>query len=162
MPSLKGQKDLERDAAALQRVLTDLIRVYQFRDRDAVCCYDVSMGQSHGLERLANRGPMTLNEFAASLFLEKSSASRLADGLERKGYIERKPGLHDARYVQLELTKRGRTLQDQIERDLLEERAQVLADLTSEERKLVIDSVSRLFSAASARVSTDGGCCVRN
>ena len=162
MPSIKGDEGLERDAAALQRVLTDLLRVYQFRDRDAVCCYDVSMGQSHGLERLANRGPMTLNEFAASLFLEKSSASRLADGLERKGYIERKPGLHDARYVQLELTKRGRTLQHQIERDLLEERAQVLADLTSEERKLVIDSVSRLFSAASAGVSTDGGCCVRS
>ncbi len=162
MPSFKGDEGLERDAAALQRVLTDLIRVYQFRDRDAVCCYDVSMGQSHGLERLANRGPMTLNEFAASLFMEKSSASRLADGLERKGCVERKPGLHDARYVQLEITKRGRTLQDQIERDLLEERAQVLADLTSEERKLVIDSVSRLFSAASAGVSTDGGCCVRN
>ena len=162
MPSIKGDEGLERDAAALQRVLTDLLRVYQFRDRDAVCCYDVSMGQSHGLERLANRGPMTLNEFAASLFLEKSSASRLADGLERKGYIKRKPGLDDARYVQLELTKRGRTLQDQIERDLLEERAQVLADLTSEERKLVIDSVSRLFSAASAGVSTDGGCCVRS
>ena len=162
MPRIGDQEDLERDAAALQRVLTDLLRVYQFRDRDAVCCYDVSMGQSHGLERLANRGPMTLNEFAASLFLEKSSASRLADGLERKGYIRRKPGLEDARYIRLELTRRGRTLQDQIERDLLEERAQVLAGLTSEERKLVIESIARLSGAASAGVSTDGGCCVRN
>ena len=162
MPSLKGQKDLERDAAALQRVLTDLIRVYQFRDRDAVCCYDVSMGQSHGLERLANRGPMTLNEFAASLFLEKSSASRLADGLERKGYVQRKPGVDDARYVLLELTRRGRTLHSRIERDLLEERALVLADLTPEERTLVIESIDRLFGAASARVSTESGCCVRN
>ena len=44
----------------------------------------------------------------------------------------------------------------------LEERAQVLADLTSDERKLVIDSIARLFGAAAAGVSTDGGCCVRN
>ena len=94
MPSLKLQKGLQRDAVALQRVLTDLIRVYQFRDRDAVCCYDVSIGQCHGLERLAHSGPMTLNEFAASLYLEKSSASRLADGLERKGYINRNLGQH--------------------------------------------------------------------
>ena len=79
MPSLKGDEGLERDAVALHRVLTDLIRVYQFRDRDAVCCYDISTGQSHGLERLANHSPMTLTAFAASLFLEKSSASRLAD-----------------------------------------------------------------------------------
>ena len=161
MSRVGGQKDLERDAAALQRVLTDLIRVYQFRDRDAVCCYDISMGQCHGLERLAERGPMTLNEFAASLFLEKSSASRLADGLEKKGYIRRKPRVDDARYVQLELTKRGSTLHDRIERDLLEERAQVLADLTTQERKLVIESIARLSDAACAGVSTEAGCCVR-
>ena len=162
MPSLGVQEDLERDAAALQRVLTDLIRVYQFRDRDAICCYDISTGQCHGLERLAHSGPMTLNEFAASLYLEKSSASRLADGLERKGYIKRKPRLDDARYVQLELTKRGKTLHNRIERDLIEERAQVLADLTAKERKLVIQSIARLSGAACAGVSTEAGCCVRN
>jgi DNA-binding MarR family transcriptional regulator len=105
---------------------------------------------------------MTLNEFAASLFLEKSSASRLADGLERKGYLKRKPRDDDARYVQLELTKRGKALHDQIERDLLEERARVLADLSSKERKSVIESIARLSGAASARVSTEAGCCVRN
>jgi len=162
MPRIARPKNLERDAAALQRVLTDLIRVYQFRDRDAVCCYDVSTGQCHGLERLAKRGPMSLNEFAASLYLEKSSASRLADGLERKGYIKRKPRVDDARYLQLELTSRGKTLHDRIERDLIDERAQVLADLTAEERKLVIESIARLAGAASARVSTETGCCVRN
>ena len=162
MPNLKGLEDLERDAAALQRVLTDLFRVYQFRDRDAICCYDISTGQSHGLERLANGGPMTLNEFAASLFLEKSSASRLADGLERKAYLKRKPRADDARYVQLELTKRGRTLHDRIERDLIKERALVLADLSAEERTLVIESIARLSGAACAGVSTEAGCCVRN
>ena len=162
MPNLKGHEDLERDAAALQRVLTDLFRVYQFRDRDAICGYDISTGQSHGLERLANGGPMTLNEFAASLFLEKSSASRLADGLERKGYLKRKPRADDARYVQLELTKRGRTLQDRIERDLIKERALVLADLSAEERTSVIESIARLSGAACAGVSTEAGCCVRN
>ncbi len=161
MPRIGDQEDLERDAAALQRALTDLMRVYQFRDRDAICCYDISTGQCHGLERLANSGPMSLNELAASLYLEKSSASRLVDGLERKGYITRKPRVDDARYLQLELTHRGRTLHDRIERDLIEERAQVLADLSAAERKLVIESIARLSGAASARVSTEAGCCVR-
>ena len=162
MPRIAGRKALERDAVALQQVLTELIRVYQFRDRDAVCCYDVSTGQCHGLERLANGGPMSLNEFAASLYLEKSSASRLADGLERKGYLTRKPRADDARYLQLELTDSGRSVYARIERDLIEERAQVLADLTADERTLVIESIGRLTAAASARVSTEGGCCVRN
>ena len=162
MPTLKSREDLERDAVALQRVLTELFRVYQFRDRDTICCYDISTGQGHALERLAVGGPMTLNEFAASLFLEKSSASRLADGLERKGYLKRKPRADDARYVQLELTKRGKMLQERIERDLIQERARVLADLSSKERKVVIESIARLSDAACAGVSTEAGCCVRN
>ena len=161
MPRVEDHEDLQRDARELQRVLTDLFRVYQFRDRDAICCYDISTAQSHGLERLAVGGPMTLNEFAASLFLEKSSASRLADGLERKGYLKRKARADDGRYVQLELTKRGRMLNESIERDLIEERAQVLADLTPEERAVVIESIARLSGAACAGVSTEAGCCVR-
>ena len=35
-------------------------------------------------------------------------------------------------------------------------------DLTAAERKLVIESIARLSGAASARVSTEAGCCVRN
>jgi len=61
----------------------------------------------------------------------------------------------------LELTHRGRALHERIERDLIEERAQVLADLTAEERRLVIESIARLSGAASARVSTEAGRCVR-
>lgn len=152
---------IDRDARALQRALTDMVRVYQFRDRDAICCYDVSPGQSHALERLAVEGPMTMNEFAASLFLEKSSASRLADGLERKGYITRRPHPEDARFVQLDLTKPGRALFRKIERDLLQERREVLTGLGPRERGVVIGAVAKLAELAARGVRTDGGACAR-
>lgn len=159
--AMSGEKSIDRDARALQRALTDMVRVYQFRDRDAICCYDVSPGQSHALERLATEGAMTMNEFAASLFLEKSSASRLADGLERKGYISRKAHPDDARYVQLSLTKRGRILFEKIESDLLQERRAVLADLRPEERRAVIRAVERLADLAARGVRAGGGACAR-
>lgn len=154
-------RDMDQDAKALHRALTDLVRVYQFRDRDAICCYDVSPGQSHALERLAMDGPMTMNEFAASLFLEKSSASRLANGLERRGYITRKPHPDNARFVQLDLTKRGRALFLKIERDLLAERREVLTGLTERERSVVIGAVAELARLAAEGVSTDSGFCAR-
>jgi DNA-binding MarR family transcriptional regulator len=151
----------DHDARDLQRALTDLIRVYQFRDRDAVCCYDVSPGQSHALERLAVRGAMTMNEFASSLFLEKSSASRLADGLQRKGYVARRAHPDDKRSLQLELTARGRKLFEKIDRDLLEERREVLGELDPSHRKAVIRSIARLAEAAAERVDASGGICIR-
>jgi MarR family 2-MHQ and catechol resistance regulon transcriptional repressor len=152
---------LQEDATALQEVLTDLIRVYQFRDRDAVWCYDISVGQSHALDRLQRLGGMTLNDFAASLFLGKSSACRLADALERKGYMSRRPHPEDARRVLLDLTKRGRALSEKITQEMVEERAQILADLAPQERKAVVTALARLAEAATARVDTSSGGCVR-
>ncbi len=158
MPS---KNNIDDDARALQRALTDMVRVYQFRDRGAICCYDVSPGQSHAIERLAIEGPMTMNDLAASLFLEKSSASRLADGLQRKGYITRKPHPDDARFVLLELTRPGKALFRKIERDLLDERRQVLSGLSQREREIVIGAVRKLAELASKGVQTDGGFCAR-
>lgn len=152
---------LERDAAALQDALTALIRVYQFRDRDAICGYDVSSAQSHALERLAAQGPLTLNALAAALFLEKSSASRLVDGLERKGLVVKRPNKDDARSVLLQLSKPGRGLWDKIRRDLIDERAAILTDLGPAERAVVIQSIARLAEAAAHRVDAQRGACAR-
>ena len=60
------------------------MRVYQFRDRDRICCFDVSVSQCYALEGLVRRGGLTLNELAAHLYLDKSTASRVVDALERK------------------------------------------------------------------------------
>ena len=146
---------LDADARALQRALTDLVRAYQFRDRDAICCYDVSPGQSHALERLAIDGPLTMNEFANALFLEKSSASRLADGLERKGYLLRHTHPDDGRFVQLSLSKRGRALFEKIESDLVEERKEVLGGLGAEERRVVVRAVEKLAELAACGIGAD-------
>lgn len=140
------------DALALHEALTDLVRAYQFRDRDTICCYDVSLGQSQGLERLLRSGPMTVKEFAAALFLEKSSASRVVDGLEKKGYVTRRAGEDDARFVRIELTKRGRVLARRIEDDLVAKRREALGELTSSERQAVVRAMEHLARAAAAPI----------
>jgi len=152
------ENDLRTDALDLQEALTDLVRAYQFRDRDAICCYDVTLAQSQALERLGRHGPMTLNEFAGALYLEKSSASRLADGLERKGYITRRQHSEDARYIQIELAKPGRALAQKLLNDLVDERSEMLLELTPAERRTVIRSIEKLARIAAAGVDTSCGC----
>jgi DNA-binding MarR family transcriptional regulator len=104
---------------------------------------------------------MTMNELASSLFLEKSSASRLVDGLQRKGYVTRWSHPEDARALQVELTSRGRRLFEKIDADLLEERRRILQDLDPSHRKAVIRSLARLAEAAAERVEVRGGVRVR-
>ena len=161
MPQTTKSDALREDALALHQALTDLVRAYQFRDREAICCYDVSVGQSQALERLARSGPLTINELAATLFLEKSSASRLVDGLVRKGYFTRRRSQDDARYVRIELTRSGRALAERIEEDLVRQRGDLLAELTERERRVVVEAMERLARAAVAGIETDGGCRVK-
>jgi hypothetical protein len=48
---------LEADAVALHEALSELVRVYQFRDRDRICCHDISVTQCYALDALLRRGP---------------------------------------------------------------------------------------------------------
>ena len=66
------------DAAELYDALAALVRVYQFRDRDRICCHDVSVTQCYAMEALLKIGPCSLNALAAELYLDKSTASRVA------------------------------------------------------------------------------------
>src|SRR6187397_460011 len=113
-----AESRLDADAAAVNAALSDLVRVYQFRDRDRICCHDVSVTQCYALEALVRRGPSGLNDLATELFLDKSTASRVVSTLERKGYLTRVPHREDRRAVVLEVTRTGRQLVERIHRDL--------------------------------------------
>ena len=72
---------LDADAASLYRVMTELLRVYQFRDRDRLGYHDLTITQCYVLDILVRRGPLSLNDLAAEMLLDKSTLSRVVDGL---------------------------------------------------------------------------------
>jgi MarR family transcriptional regulator, 2-MHQ and catechol-resistance regulon repressor len=152
---------LEQDTRAFYEALSDLLRIYQFRDRDRICCHDISVTQCYALEALVRRGPLGGNELAAELYLDKSTASRVVDALERKGYVvrERQPG--DGRAVRLEITAGGRALHDRIVADILAEEKSLLADFDPEVRRALTALLQRLARAAGSRVEAGGGSCCR-
>jgi DNA-binding MarR family transcriptional regulator len=153
--------DLERDADRLAEVLQDLIRVVQFRDRDRACCYDVSVSQCYALAAVTDLGPLTVNELAAHLYLDKSTSSRLAAGLEAKGYVTRERAPDDGRVIHLVVTPPGRALRGRIADDLVRTYADLLTDFEPEVRTALIRLVERLGASFAARVQTSGGsCCV--
>jgi DNA-binding MarR family transcriptional regulator len=152
---------LARDTEELYDALEDLLRVYQFRDRDRICCFDISVSQCYALEGLVRRGGMTLNELAAHLYLDKSTASRVVDALERKGYVARSPHPTDGRALLLEATREGRDLEGRIRESILAEERQLLSDFSPEIRQAMTLLIRRLGRAANAAVEAGGGSCCR-
>lgn len=143
--------ELEQDARALYAAVRNLVHTYQIRDRQRTCYYDISVTQCHALEALVRRGPMGLNEIAAELRLEKSSASRMVDGLEEKDYVRRMPDPQDGRALQLVITPNGLRVHDRIVEDLVEEKRRLLDGVGKATRRAAIRIVGELAKTAAER-----------
>jgi DNA-binding MarR family transcriptional regulator len=158
-PTTTGR--LEADAVELHTALTELVRVYQFRDRDRICCHDISVTQCYALEALIRRGPSGLNDLAAELYLDKSTASRVVATLERKKYVTRERHPEDGRAVVLSASPAGRRLCERIRTDLVAETRQLLEGFEPEVRKGAARLILRLARAAAERsgVAAGVGCC---
>jgi DNA-binding MarR family transcriptional regulator len=156
---------LDRDAAELQAAVADLVRVYQFRDRDKICCHDISVTQCYALETLVEHGPLRLGALAERLFLDKSTTSRVVGALAKKGYVEQGPDAQDGRALALSATRKGRTLCARITEDLVDQQKQLLQDLDPDVRSGVVQVLRRVAQAADARFRsgavgcTDEACC---
>ena len=145
------ESTLARQARELQDALAEFIRVYQFRDRDRICCHDVSVTQCYALDALMRRGLVTLNELAGELCLDKSTASRVVATLERKGYVARTTHPRDRRAVLLTATAAGKRLVERILDDLVEEKKQLLAEFPEEVRESAAELIQRLTTASRSR-----------
>jgi DNA-binding MarR family transcriptional regulator len=141
------------DAWELHKALGELLRVYQFRDRKRICYYDVSVTQCYAVSSLIRNGTMTLNALASELFLDKSTASRTVAALQKKGYVSRSADPSDGRALRIEATGKGRDLHARIERDLVDEMRDLIADYDPDVRQATIRLVARLARAATLRFS---------
>jgi DNA-binding MarR family transcriptional regulator len=154
---------LTRDARALYEALNDLVRLYQFRDRNVICCNDVSVTQCYALQALSRGGTMALGGLARELFLDKSTTSRVVETLERKGYVARSTHPDDARVLEIVLTARGRNLHRRIEDQLVEEEKRLLAGLTPEVRQAATELIRNLARATAERMGVGAtNCCARS
>ncbi len=110
----------------------------------------VSPSEARALfELLAARG-IAQGELASLLGLEKSTISRLAAGLERKGWIRRGRDAENQRYVRLHLTPEGRAVAARVWRGWQDRQARIVGALSEEERAGLTVGLGGLIRALAA------------
>jgi DNA-binding MarR family transcriptional regulator len=95
----------------------------------------LSGSEARALIELVKARGIAQGELASLLGLEKSTVSRLAAGLERKGWIRRGRDEGNQRYVRLYLTAEGGAVAARLWNAWQSRQARVLAALTAEERE---------------------------
>ena len=156
-----SQQDLQlqQDATALYEAVNQLVRLYQFRDRDLICCHDVSVTQCYALEFLAEHGSLRLQQLAELMLLDKSTSSRVVDSLVKKGYVTRIADTDDRRAVALTATDTGVALYQQIRAELIAQEQQLIAHLSPEMRQASIEVIRAL--GAQVKQRSTNSCAVR-
>jgi DNA-binding MarR family transcriptional regulator len=132
------------DGITLYRALSDLARRYQFRNREEVCCYGLTVSQCYALQALAEEDVLESSDLATRLGLDISTTTRLVDQLVRKKLAIRRRGTEDARVREIELTRTGRRLISRIEEDFAKFLSASLADLPPAVRESLPEVIRRL------------------
>jgi DNA-binding MarR family transcriptional regulator len=142
---------LRKQGERFHDVFSELVRAYQFRDREQICCRGVSVSQCYALEALFLRGPLTMSELAQFLFLEPSTVTRVIDRLVGTGLVERVSCDADRRVCRVAATETGRELVSQIRDDLIEGHVQVLRRAPTDTREAIIACLQNLLTAFQER-----------
>lgn len=101
-----------------------------------------------GLLRLIDRQPgQSQQAIAAQLGTPPSRLVALVDGLQDRGLVERRRNPEDRRNYALHLTPAGQATMRQLERAYADHEADVIAPLTSTERRQLSSLLSKLASA---------------
>lgn len=125
--------DLDRAAERLHRATKELIRRYQFRDRNQICCHGLSVSQCYVLDALAEEGDLTMQRLAQRMQLAISTMTRVVAQLVRQGYVRRRPDPEDGRLVHVAITPRGKEIMATINRSLIESQKAILKALPREQ-----------------------------
>ncbi|MEO1016082.1 MAG: MarR family winged helix-turn-helix transcriptional regulator, partial [Pseudomonadota bacterium] len=108
-----------------------LVREWGFMDR-SIAGTDLSPSAVHAIIEVGSGRAKTAKEIAAALMLEKSTVSRMLQGLLRRGLVTETEAVDDGRIKQLDLTDLGCRQLDDITRFARNQVAKATAQLSPE------------------------------
>ena len=99
----------------------------------------LSRAQWSVLAILSNHEGVSQSQISQELEIEKSTAGRLIDQVEKSGWIERRPIPGDRRLWSIHLTDQARQLLVEIERVIMHAREDMLRGLSEEQQSTLTD-----------------------
>jgi len=100
--------EIPENGRDLLKLISELSRALRCCQQQAVLCENVSFSQFFVLDLVAEKGTVKLADLHDILSVEKSTTTRLANPLVKKGMILRKKSDRDSRALCLTLAQKGK------------------------------------------------------
>lgn len=143
-------KNLKEDKQVLEfhKEIVELVKKYQFRDREQILCWGISVSQCYILETLHAEGALTVGELAKKMHLKISTITRVFNQLVKKGYAIREKDPKDKRIYLCKLTSEGKEIYGKLWSNVYESEKAVLDNFEPEQRKLLIEFLKKMNQSA--------------
>jgi MarR family 2-MHQ and catechol resistance regulon transcriptional repressor len=141
---------LDAQAAELDSLLTELIKRYQFRNRNKICCEDITVSQCYVLKALGEHGALPMTRLAEIMCLGISSLTRVVDELEGKHYATRRRLPADRRVCFVEMTVQGNAVLRRAEGMIRRSEREALEHMAAQEREGLLSGLRKLNAAIDA------------
>ena len=132
-------------------------RMFATLEREQVCCGTVTVAQCTVLQTLL-AGTWDVSALASNARVTKGAMTRLLDGLESRGFVERDQDPDDGRRWLIVLTATGRKEAERLAGMTEKAVDLVLSRLPKDKRKPAIEMISNLRRAAE-QVRDEIDCC---
>ena len=135
----------------LHQLVMDLIRVAGLlQPEQTMPGGRVTMSQAFGLHELDTDRPLSQQELAERLNLEKSTVSRMVADMERKGFVVRERDPANRRFYRLRLTKAGRAMHARIATAMHDHFVRSVSAMSDVERDALLTGLPALIKAMRA------------
>jgi len=131
-----------------QEEIVSLIRALGLHRPDQTPCgQPISVAEAQAMLELSRAQSLAQNSLATRLRLEKSTVSRIAAALEKRGWIERKRDPIDTRVLRLRLTPLGTRVAGNLAASRAAKFDAVFKAIPESRRAAVVESLSILSEA---------------
>ncbi|MCP4723581.1 MAG: MarR family transcriptional regulator [bacterium] len=141
---MSDKNKYDKQIEIFHKEIVELVKKYQFRDRNQVICCGVSVSQCYILETLNTYGSMNVQDLADKMHLKISTITRVLDQLVKKEFVTRIQDPKDMRYRLVELTKEGRKIHNKLWSTVFASEKAIFDDIEPENREVVLDLLRKL------------------
>ena len=124
--------------STISHLLVQISKAHRNKGNQMLACYDLHAGQEIFLQQVLCRQGITMNELTDNMEVTPATVTRMAERLEKKGFLNKEKCATDQRVVQVYLTDKGEEAAKHItEQTWNKLENQIVKNLSMEERMLL-------------------------
>ena len=136
-----------KNAELLGNLIFEILLICQKKEADLAEEHGLFHAEFRCLRLMGSEGSLNNKDIAERMNLSPSRLTRIVDGLEKKGYMQREINKGDRRNMKISLSRRGKILTNKLNKAFVDLHSEILQDIDVSQHEPLITAMEHLHLA---------------